>query len=479
MALTTVVVGPPSVLGKRGRASNRFLLHLSSSPEPFPSSDSQPVASTSKSLPILINGTLVSNTKKRYKCTHPGCDKAYSKPSRLEEHGRSHSGQRPFVCEKCDKSYLRETHLQAHARSHCSNSERPFLCPEPNCEKRFWTAQHLRVHTDWHNCAKPFTCPETDCKEAFAKHHQLRAHRCTVHAAPGTKPYQCDHEGCTQSFSTNQHLRTHSKVHNDKRYTCANPTCLAEGTIKFFPTWTALQNHNRTEHPPTCAHSSCNGRTFTSQKGLRAHQKLHEQQATEADIGAAIPSDSEEERPRKKRRGGELGRDWQCDVNDCTKDFKSKKALTTHIKITHLGRRDFTCPRTTCGQTFGYKHLLQRHLAKHDASSEHSDEDGRPHAKPATVHIDIDAITGSTYSQTAQRKVTAVKALRCPYPNLDGLAILPNGEGASHAATCDYVFSRAYDLRRHLQAAHAVVVDKDGADRWVQRLKKAGPGLST
>lgn len=321
-----------------------------------------------------------------------------------------------------------------------------------------------------------------------------------MHALPGTKPYQCEHQGCTQSFSTNQHLRTHTKVHNgeveiiffqslliksEKRYTCANSTCIAAngGTIKFYPTWTALQHHNRTEHPPTCLQPPCHGRIFSSQKGLRAHQKIHEQQATEAEIDAAMNTeDADDERPRKKRRGGEVGRDWKCDVDGCTKDFKSarlayavvgyllinlflqKKALTTHTNITHLGRRDHVCPHDTCKQTFGYKHLLQRHLAKRHiapSSSDSSDEDpGLP--TPATANMDIDTITGNTYAQTAHKKLKAAKALQCPYPHLNGLASVQAGP------RCDYVFSRAYDFRRHLQSEHGVVVDKDSVDRWVR-----------
>ncbi|KAJ7287319.1 transcription factor iiia [Mycena rebaudengoi] len=478
--MTTTVV--QSVLGKRNRRPNQYVLHLASSPEPGAASDSDfepltQVASTSKSLPILINGTLVASTKKRYQCTHPGCDKAYTKPSRLEEHERSHSGIRPFVCDKCDKSYLRETHLHAHARSHLPNSDRPFACAEANCDKRFWTTQHLRVHTEWHNGAKPFVCNETDCAEAFAKHHQLRAHKCSVHSPPGTKPYPCEHEGCTQSFATSQHLRTHSKVHNEKRYTCAHSTCLATngGIIKFYPNWTALQHHNRTAHPPTCSHPSCNNRVFSSQKGLRAHQKLHEERAIEAEIDAAVGSEDEndDEPPRKKRRGGELGRDWKCNVGGCTKDFKSKRALTTHTNVTHLGRRDHACPHESCQHTFGYKHLLQRHLATHHASSssaaESSDEDPRPAPKPATNSIDV--ITGHTYAQNAQEKLRTAKAVQCPYPHLQGLASLPNPGEAGGSGGCEYVFSRAYDFRRHLKTVHDVAVEKETVDRWVRRAK--------
>ena len=87
------------VLRKRKRGPDTgFVLHLSSSSSPendlTSSSESdfelereplEPAASTSS----LVT---VSKRKKRYSCTFEGCDKAYSKPSRLAEHERSHTG---------------------------------------------------------------------------------------------------------------------------------------------------------------------------------------------------------------------------------------------------------------------------------------------------------------------------------------------------------------------------------------------------
>ena len=74
----------------------------------------------------------------------------------------------------------------------------------------------------------------------------------------------------------------------------------------------------------------------------------------------------DDEPAAKKRRGGEYGRDWICDFEGCTKDFKlvfstsrlcfsilqswveQKKALTTHYNISHLYKRDFMCPHKGC-----------------------------------------------------------------------------------------------------------------------------------
>ncbi|TRM69208.1 hypothetical protein BD626DRAFT_553760 [Schizophyllum amplum] len=485
-----------TVLGKR----KGYVLHLASSPEPSTAQSEseyepeQRKASTSQVAgPIIVNGKLVQNTKKRYACTYEGCDKAYAKPSRLEEHTRSHTGQRPFVCPTCSKSYLRETHLQAHTRSHLPESARPFQCTVSGCSKRLWTSQHLRVHVDWHNGARPFQCTEEGCDDAFTKHHQLRAHICTAHCPEGTKPYRCENDGCTKSFSTNQKLHVHTRTHDEKRYTCL--TCAGgDNTSASFSTWTALQHHNRTAHPPTCSHPACSAKRFTSQKGLRAHQKLHEQQEVEHAMGQSDAEDDDGP-PRKKRRGGEVGRDWKCDVAGCGKDFKSKKALTTHTNVTHLGHRDFICVHEECGRAFGYKHLLQRHVAKvHLRSSSSSEEDEGPYDAPGDDAFEdggpgsgddaqqeganlIDLITGSTYAKKAQDKLRTATSLCCPYPHLSGLPfVVASASTAPSSRVCDYFFSRAYDLRRHLRATHAVETDKDALDVWVKKEKRNKAG---
>lgn len=88
------------------------------------------------------------NRKSRYACMWEGCSKTYTRPVRLAEHMRSHTGERPFVCTypDCTASYLRETHLAAHIRTHKNDEDKPLGCEEEGCDKRFWTNQHLKRH---------------------------------------------------------------------------------------------------------------------------------------------------------------------------------------------------------------------------------------------------------------------------------------------------------------------------------------------
>jgi general transcription factor IIIA len=130
------------------------------------------------------------------------------------------------------------------------------------------------------------------------------------------------------SISTGIMILSHQFC-SDKRYTCIHQGCLPtpDSPPVYFSTWTSLQHHIRTAHPPTCVHPSCKGKTFSSQKGLRAHEKIHEQRDLEAEIEAVavadLGSDADIGKTGKRRRGGEIGRDWKCDNEGCTKDFKS------------------------------------------------------------------------------------------------------------------------------------------------------------
>ena len=51
---------------------------------------------------------------------------------------------------------------------------------------------------------------------------------------------------------------------------------------------------------------------------------MHEQKEIEDALETAM---AESDRPKKRRRGGEVGRDWACETDGCLKTFKSVSAF--------------------------------------------------------------------------------------------------------------------------------------------------------
>ncbi|KZP01840.1 hypothetical protein CALVIDRAFT_474486 [Calocera viscosa TUFC12733] len=412
-------------------------------------------ASSSRTSLLLVNGKLVSRGKgqrtKRYACTWSGCGKAYTKPVRLEEHERTHTGDRPYKCDECGQSYMRDTHLAAHMRTHKSDSEKTFACSEGSCGKRFWTSSQLKAHLATHRGDRPFACDQ--CEERFVKHTQLRRHVTVVHCPPGTKVFRCGHEGCEKSFDQGAKLRAHERTH-EHRYACSHSSCLTPA--QCFETWSALQTHIREVHPPACPYKMCAGKVFKSKGSLKAHIKMHEEEEHDLDESG---EESEAERVGKRMRR-KNGGDYKCKELGCVKSFHDKSALNKHKQTAHLGLRPFKCDAPGCDYVCGYKHVLQRHMQRHHPTPGSAPEVATVESQPASPPPEdvIALLAGSVRPPGEARRV-----LHCPFPDLLEQPYDPEIRGA-----CRWTSGRVYDLWRHLRSAHAFDCDRKVLETWVK-----------
>ena len=79
------------------------------------------------------------------------CSKRYADRYSLRYHHRTHGIGRQIRCEHCNKAFSKPSRLAAHVRSHHKNI-RDFACP--SCDKAFKTRVHLTNHYRQHSGGK-------------------------------------------------------------------------------------------------------------------------------------------------------------------------------------------------------------------------------------------------------------------------------------------------------------------------------------
>ncbi|XP_039082048.1 zinc finger protein 568-like [Hyaena hyaena] len=132
--------------------------------------------------------------------------KTFSHRSRLVEHHRSHTGEKPYGCGECGKAFSRKSCLIIHHRIH--TGEKPYGCGE--CGKAFFQKSHLVLHQRTHTGERPYKCGE--CGKAFSQNSCLIIHRRTH---MGRKPYECSE--CAKTFSQKANLIRHHRIHSREK----------------------------------------------------------------------------------------------------------------------------------------------------------------------------------------------------------------------------------------------------------------------
>lgn len=126
----------------------------------------------------------------------PKVTKSRVKPSKKHE------------CPTCSKQFRGRSELQNHIRTH--TGEKPLACSYAGCTKRYAHSSNLRAHERTHAGVKPYACHYDGCGKSFAHSVSLKEH-IWMHA--GFQPYVCPYEGCEKRFTQVSNFARHKKTH--------------------------------------------------------------------------------------------------------------------------------------------------------------------------------------------------------------------------------------------------------------------------
>uniref|UniRef100_A0A8C6PV19 Zinc finger protein 335 n=1 Tax=Nothobranchius furzeri TaxID=105023 RepID=A0A8C6PV19_NOTFU len=141
----------------------------------------------------------------------PVCGKVYPMQKRLTQHMKTHSSEKPHMCDKCGKSFKKRYTFKMHLLTHIQIlGDNKFKCEfcDFTCENKKLLLNHQLSHTN----DRPFKCDY--CKYSTSKEEFLVSHLAIKHT--GEKPFSCN--TCHFMTKHKKNLRLHVQCRHPEAF---------------------------------------------------------------------------------------------------------------------------------------------------------------------------------------------------------------------------------------------------------------------